>query len=351
MAPELTDGVVRLRGWSEPDVAFVEAARADTPPERLTLEGALAFARGQAEGVSAVIADVASDETLGLVFMPARPQRGVVGVAYWVAPAARGRGVGTRAVRLATDWALAQPGTARVEAWVAPGNLASQRLLAAAGFTREGLLRSFTDFGDRRSDVVVFSRVALRIFLAGASGVLGLRLVPLLVAQGHAVAAMTRSPGKTPDLARLGAEPVVCDVYEERALRDAVAGFRADAVMHQLTDLPDDRSELGAYAARNDRMRGEGTRNLIAAADGRPVYAQSIAWEMPPERAGTIAAHERMVLDAGGVVLRYGQLYGPGTFYADDPPPPPRIAVDEAARRTVALLGAASGIYDVAEDG
>jgi hypothetical protein len=121
--------------------------------------------------------------------------------------------------------------------------------------------------------------------------------------------------------------------------------------MHQLTDLPDDRSEMGAYAARNDRMRSEGTRNLVAAADGRRLYAQSIAWEMPPERAGTIEAHERMVLDAGGVVLRYGQLYGPGTYYEDGPPGPPRISVGEAARRTVALLDAASGIYDLAEDG
>ncbi len=180
---------------------------------------------------------------------------------------------------------------------------------------------------------------------------LGVRLVPLLVAQHHEVAAMTRSPGRTAELARLGAEPVVCDVYDAEGLKDAVAASRADVVMHQLTDLPDDRSELGAFAARNDRIRREGTRNLVAAADGRKVYAQSIAWETPPERAGTIAAHERMVLDAGGVVLRYGQLYGPGTFYEDGPPAPPRIAVGEAARRTVALLGAASGIYDLVEDG
>ena len=347
MPPELTDGVVRLRAWNERDVAFVEAARGETPWERLTLAGALR--RG--DGVSLVVAGAASDEPLGLVFMPDRPQRGVVGIAYWVAPPARGRGVGTRAVRLAADWALAQPGTVRVEAWVSPGNVGSQRLLASAGFTREGLLRNFTDFGDRRSDVIVFSRVALRIFLAGATGVLGVRLVPLLVAQHHEVAAMTRSPGKTPELARLGAEPVVCDVYDAEGLKDAVAASRADVVMHQLTDLPDDRSELGAYAARNDRIRGEGTRNLVAAADGRKVYAQSIAWEMPPERAGTIAAHERMVLDTGGVVLRYGQLYGPGTYYEGDPPPPPRVAVDAAVERTVALLGAEPGIYEVVEGG
>lgn len=193
--------------------------------------------------------------------------------------------------------------------------------------------------------------MSLRIFLAGGSGVIGRRIIPLLAGDGHVVAGMTRSPGKAAELEALGAEPVVCDVFDAGALRAAVAAFAPDLVMHQLTDLPDDRSALGAYGARNDRIRGEGTRNLVAAADGRPVYAQSIAWELPPERAGVIAAHERMVLDAGGVVLRYGQLYGPGTFYADDPPPPPRIAAGEAARRTVALLGAASGIYDLAEDG
>lgn len=316
----------------------------------MTLAGALGLAGRPDDGVSLIVADAETDETLGLVFLPVRPQAGVVGMAYWVAPHARGRGIGTRAVRLAADWALARPGTVRVEAWVSPANVASQRLLTAAGFTHEGRLRSFTDFGDRRSDVIVFSRVALRIFLAGASGVLGLRIVPLLVAQHHAVAAMTRTPGKADGLARLGAEPVVCDVYEEPALREAVSEFRADVVMHQVTDLPDDRAQLRGSGARNDRIRTEGTRNLVAAAAGRPLYAQSIAWELPPHRAGTIAEHERMVLDAGGVVLRYGQLYGPGTYYAQ-PPPPPRISVDQAARRTVALLGVAPGIYDLVEDG
>jgi nucleoside-diphosphate-sugar epimerase len=191
----------------------------------------------------------------------------------------------------------------------------------------------------------------MRIFLAGASGVLGIRLLPLLVAAGHEVAAMTRSPGKAAELERLGGQPVVCDVYDRAALRDAVRAFAPDAVMHQLTDLPDDSARMRELSARNDRIRTEGTRNLVEAAGTARVYAQSIAWELPPERAGTIVAHERMVLDAGGVVLRYGQLYGPGTYYEADPPPPPRIAVDAAAERTPALLGAASGIYELVEDG
>ena len=191
----------------------------------------------------------------------------------------------------------------------------------------------------------------MRIFLAGATGVLGVRLVPLLVAGGHEVAGMTRSPGKAAELERLGAQPVVCDVYDLPALRDAVRAFAPDALMHQLTDLPDDAARLRDFGPRNDRMRSEGTRNLVEAAAGARVYAQSIAWELPPERRPTIAAHERAVLDAGGVVLRYGQLYGPGTFYEADPPPPPRIAVDDAARRTVPLLGATPGIYELVEDG
>jgi RimJ/RimL family protein N-acetyltransferase len=73
-------------------------------------------------------------------------------------PAARGRGNGTRAVRLASDWALRRPDTQRLEAWVEPGNVASQRLLVAAGFTREGVLRDVLRTGDRQSDAIVFSR-------------------------------------------------------------------------------------------------------------------------------------------------------------------------------------------------
>jgi uncharacterized protein YbjT (DUF2867 family) len=186
----------------------------------------------------------------------------------------------------------------------------------------------------------------MRIFLAGATGVIGIRLLPLLVADGHAVAGMTRSPGKRDQLAGLGAEPVVCDVFDADALAAAVTEFRPDLVMHQLTDLPDRVEEIADFAARNDRIRGEGTRNLIAAARAAAaphLLAQSIAWT-PPGRADVIAAHEQQVLDAGGVVVRYGQLYGPGTYYEDELPSHPRISVDDAARRTVPLLTAPSGV-------
>jgi nucleoside-diphosphate-sugar epimerase len=192
----------------------------------------------------------------------------------------------------------------------------------------------------------------MRIFVAGASGVIGVRLVPLLVAAGHEVAGMTRSAEKADGLRALGSAPVVCDVYDAAALNKAVVGFRPDAVMHQLTDLPDEAAQIPEVGARNDRMRREGTRNLLAAtrvAAATRIYAQSIAWKLPGERGVAVAEHERAVLDAGGVVIRYGQLYGPGTYYEGDKPAPPRVHGDEAARRTVPILDEPSGIVEVVE--
>lgn len=192
----------------------------------------------------------------------------------------------------------------------------------------------------------------MRIFVAGASGVIGIRLIPLLVEAGHTVAGMTRSADTTGLLEELGAQPVVCDVYDGEALTAAVVAFRPDAVMHQLTDLPDDAAQIGELGARNDRMRREGTHNLIGAAkaaNAERLYAQSIAWELPGDRGETTRAHEQAVLDAGGVVIRYGQLYGPGTYYEDEKPDPPRVQIDEAARRTMPVLGAPSGVVEIVE--
>src|SRR6185437_8053094 len=189
----------------------------------------------------------------------------------------------------------------------------------------------------------------MRIFIAGASGVIGVRLVPLLVADGHAAAGMTRSPDKAGQLRDLGADPVICDVFDRDALIRAVAAFRPDVVFHQLTDLPDREDEIAAYGDRNSRIRTEGTRNLIAAAGTARVIAQSISWELPENRA-TTAEHERAVLQAGGVVIRYGQLYGPGTYFEAGPPEPPRIHVDDAARQTVPALGVPPGVTVVADD-
>jgi len=194
----------------------------------------------------------------------------------------------------------------------------------------------------------------LRIFVAGASGVIGARLVPLLVADGHVVAGMTRSARKSTLLAGLGAEPIVADVFDADALTQAVVSFAPEVVFHQLTDLPDNASAISTFGDRNDRMRGEGTRNLLAAAAaaraGR-VIAQSISWELPSAASRAVtAAHERAVLEAGGVVIRYGQLYGPGTYYPSAPPGPPRIHVDDAARQTLPALTAPPGVTLVADD-
>ena len=192
----------------------------------------------------------------------------------------------------------------------------------------------------------------MRIFLAGATGVLGMRVLPLLIADGHQVAAMTRSPQKADGLRALGAEPVVCDVFDAPVLEDAVVSFRPDVVLHELTDLPDDPDSVDAYREANARIRREGTRNLLAAAraaNAARFLAESIAWQPSGDGGAAKDELERTVLEAGGVVLRYGRLYGPGTWYEQSPPPPPRVDVDEAARRTVEALGAPSGVIEILE--
>jgi uncharacterized protein YbjT (DUF2867 family) len=192
----------------------------------------------------------------------------------------------------------------------------------------------------------------MRVFLAGATGVIGIRLVPLLIAAGHTVAGMTRSEENTERLAELGAQLVVCDVFDLPALTRAVTAFVPEAVLHEITDLPDRLDNLGDYAARNDRIRTEGTRNLVAAARAAGaghLLAQSIAWR-PAGRGGAVDDLERQVLDAEGVVVRYGQLYGPETFYEERLPPHPRIHVDDAARRTPPLILARSGVVSLVEE-
>jgi nucleoside-diphosphate-sugar epimerase len=192
----------------------------------------------------------------------------------------------------------------------------------------------------------------MRVFVAGASGVIGVRLLPLLVRAGHEVAGMTRSPEKVEQLRRLGAVPVVCDVYDRVALREAVVEFAPDAVVNELTDQPDDLAELAARAEANAQMRREGTRNLLEAAGAAKAprfLGQSVAWELPGERGAAVREAERMVLEAGGVVLRYGRLYGPGTFYETELPDAPRVQVDEAARRTAELLDAESGVIAITD--
>src|SRR5215218_6017290 len=122
-----------------------------------------------------------------------------------------------------------------------------------------------------------------RVFLAGASGLIGVRLVPLLVGAGHAVAGLTRTAAKAERLAALGAEPVVADALDRTSLERVARAFSPDLVMHQLTDLPDKQAELAARGPAHARLVREGTRNLLAAAGSARVVAQSIAWQAPGE--------------------------------------------------------------------
>jgi uncharacterized protein YbjT (DUF2867 family) len=100
----------------------------------------------------------------------------------------------------------------------------------------------------------------MRIFLAGASGVIGQRLIPRLVQAGHVVGGLTRSPSKTELLSHLGAEPILCDVFDREALIQAVRDFKPDVILNELTDLPDDVAQISKHAGLNARIRTEGNR-------------------------------------------------------------------------------------------
>ncbi|GLQ77073.1 dTDP-glucose 4,6-dehydratase [Mesorhizobium huakuii] len=215
-----------------------------------------------------------------------------------------------------------------------------------------------------------------RIFLAGASGAIGQRLIPQLLAAGHQVTGTTRNTAKAATLRALGAEPMVVDVFDAEALSRAMLAARPDIVVHQLTDLPPglDPSRMGEAIVRNARIRDEGTRNLVAAAVAsgvRRIVAQSIAWAYAPGpephgeadpldgdasgnrgiSVGGVIALEKAVLNApfAGVVLRYGQLYGPGTG-TDMATGASPLHVDAAAYAALlALDKGAPGIFNVAE--
>lgn len=193
----------------------------------------------------------------------------------------------------------------------------------------------------------------MKVFVAGGSGVMGVRLVPLLVAADHEVAAMTRTGGKVATIEALGAQAVVCDALDRDALVAAVAAFAPDAVIHQLTDLPDDAADLAASRADNAAIRETGTDNLVtaaAAAGAGRLVVQSIAWLIDGVRPPSVVHLEHAARRAGGVVLRYGQWYGPGTYHPDEPPPAPRVHVDAAAVATVAALSLTPGTYEITDD-
>lgn len=199
--------------------------------------------------------------------------------------------------------------------WSKRCNLPHENTTARIVFTREGGFR-------------------MRIFVAGASGAIGRALVPLLVAAGHDVAGTTRRPARARTLRELGARPVILDAFDRPAVFAALADERPHAVIHLLTDL------AGHDLAGNTRLRIEGTRNLVdaaRAADVPRMVAESLAFAYAPgpglasesapldvaapgSRGVTVAgvaALEAAVSEMPiGVVLRYGTLYGPGTWYA-----------------------------------
>jgi nucleoside-diphosphate-sugar epimerase len=217
----------------------------------------------------------------------------------------------------------------------------------------------------------------VRIFLAGATGAIGRRLTPLLLAAGHEVTGSTRSPETARELNATGMHGVVVDVFDAAGLRDAVVKSRPEIIIHQLTDLPrvvEDEAQLAASYPRNARIRIEGTRNLIAAAQAasaRRFIVQSVAFAYAPgaephaetdplnvsagPRAVTVRAAadmERQVLSSGmeAIVLRYGFFYGPGTWHADPIRKPP-LHIDAAAQATlVAVTRGQPGIYNIADE-
>lgn len=216
------------------------------------------------------------------------------------------------------------------------------------------------------------------VFLAGASGAIGRRLAPLLVADHWRVVGTTRSREKAEMLRKLGVEPAVLDVFDADALRQAMLEARPEIVIHQLTDLPAGLAaeKMAEGLVRNTRVRDEGTRNLVSAAvaaGAKRMVAQSIALiyakgpqphseadplipDSDPVWGGTVKgvlSLERQVLQAPleGVVLRYGLLYGPGTGF-DSPAALGAVHVDAAAKAAeLAVTQGAPGIYNIAEPG
>jgi 2-alkyl-3-oxoalkanoate reductase len=210
----------------------------------------------------------------------------------------------------------------------------------------------------------------MRVFLAGGSGVVGARLVPALLAAGHEVTALTRSPDKTEALRAAGAEPAVADALDRDAIVAAVGAARPEAVIHQLTAIPQriNPRRMARDFELTNRLRSDGTDNLVAAAreaGARRFLAQSFAgWPYareggpvkdeddrldpdPPGDLGPLLAAIRHLEEAvtgaeglEGVVLRYGPFYGPGTAVA-----PGGSIVEDVRRRRFPVVGDGGGVW------
>jgi 2-alkyl-3-oxoalkanoate reductase len=242
----------------------------------------------------------------------------------------------------------------------------------------------------------------MNIFIAGATGVVGKRLVPQLVRRGHRVVAATRTAGKVEGLRAAGAEAVVLDALDRAAVMAAVAAARPDVAVHQLSALPrmPDLRHFDREFAQTNRLRTEGAEYLLAAsaaAGVRRFVAQSYTgWNNvreggrikteddgldrhpAPTQRETLAAILKLeamtTVDAKssgieGIALRYGNLYGPGTAIARDGEVVDAVRkrklpivgdggavwswvhIDDAAEATrVAIEGGPSGIYNIVDD-
>ena len=237
----------------------------------------------------------------------------------------------------------------------------------------------------------------MRVFLAGGTGVIGRALVPQLRDAGHEVTAMTRFEERAEKLRGLGVEAVVCDAFDTDRVVLAVESARPEVVVNQLTDIPKaiNPRKMAEQFTTNDRLRTEGTRNLMrgaTAAGARRLISQSIAWAYAPTEGlwteedrlwleapepwgrsvNAVAALEEATLGADGVegvVLRYGFFYGPGSAYASDGSTAAMVRkrafpvvgdgtavysyihVDDAAAATVAALDhGPPGAYNVVDD-
>ena len=168
--PSVGDDVVVLRRWREDDLPCVEQASADpdipqgtTVPSVWSPEEGLAYIHRQWErqasgqGISLAIADARTDEAFGHINAFFRPSPDTVSIGYWLLVDRRGRGLGSRVVRLWSRWLIGSAGLHRIEAMVEPWNVASQRVLEKAGFRQEGLLREVLSFEDRRADALLYA--------------------------------------------------------------------------------------------------------------------------------------------------------------------------------------------------
>jgi putative NADH-flavin reductase len=185
----------------------------------------------------------------------------------------------------------------------------------------------------------------MRIFLAGAAGVLGRSLISHL--RGDDVVGLTRSADKAASLRELGVQPVIADAYDRQRLVRVVVEARPDVVVNFLTDLSDRSLEANA---RLRREVGPAIVDAAEAASARRIVVESIAWRLDGAAGEAVSLLETSALDSplDALVIRFGRLWGPSTWYPK-PPDPPRVHIDDGGRRAAELIAAgATGIEVVA---